>query len=94
MKSRLFSWMAVMSLFTPLAAPLRVLAQPEQPQTNRNWHYTVRDLGTLGGAYSFGYGLNNLGVVSAELRPQARPISWPKPPSSGIKTSIWSAWAR
>ena len=64
MKSRVCSWIVVMSLFTPLATPLRVLAQQEQPQTNRNWHYAVKDLGTLGGAYSFGYGLNNLGVVS------------------------------
>ncbi len=52
-----------MSLFAPLATPLQVLAQQGQPQTN-HWHYTVTDLGTLGGAYSFGYGLNNLGVVS------------------------------
>src|SRR5271168_942639 len=64
MKSRLFSWIAVMSLFAPLATPLPVLAQQEQPQTTRNSHYAVKDLGTLGGAYSFGYGLNNLGVVS------------------------------
>ena len=56
MKSRVFSWIAVMSLFAPLAAPLRVIAQEEQSQTNRNRHYTVKDLGTLGGAYSFGYG--------------------------------------
>jgi len=65
MKSRVFSWIALLILFAPLAVPGRVTAQEEQqPQTAHKVHYTVSDLGTLGGAYSFGYGINNLGVVS------------------------------
>jgi probable HAF family extracellular repeat protein len=65
MKSREFSWIALLILFAPLAVPVRVTAQEEQQsQTERNAHYTVKDLGTLGGAYSFGYGVNKFGVVS------------------------------
>ena len=42
-----------------------VTAQEEQqPQTAQKGHYTVKDLGTLGGGYSFGYGVNKLGVVA------------------------------
>jgi|HubBroStandDraft_6_1064221.scaffolds.fasta_scaffold23584_2 probable HAF family extracellular repeat protein len=62
MKSRISSWIALMSLTAPLAIPLGVIAQEEQ--TIGNVHYTVKDLGTLGGGYSFGYGVNKLGVVS------------------------------
>jgi hypothetical protein len=62
MKSRVFSWLAVMSLFAPLATPFRVIAQ-EQSQTTHQRHYNVKDLGTLGGAYSFGFAVNNLGAV-------------------------------
>jgi len=51
MVSRAFSWLAVISLFAPLATPLRVIAQEE------------KSLGTLGGGYSFGFAVNNLGVV-------------------------------
>jgi probable HAF family extracellular repeat protein len=64
MKSRIFSWIAAMSLFAPLAIPLRVTAQEQQPSTPHELLYKVKDLGTLGGAYSFGYGVNNEGVVS------------------------------
>jgi probable HAF family extracellular repeat protein len=65
MKSRGFSWIALWILFAPLAVPVRVTAQEgQQPQTAHEVHYTVLDLGTLGGSYSFGYGINNLGVVS------------------------------
>ena len=65
MKSREFSWIALLILFAPLAIPVRVTGQEEQQaHTAHTVRYTVRDLGTLGGAYSFGYGINNLGVVS------------------------------
>ena len=63
MRSRVFSWIAVISLSAPLATPLRVIAQEEPSQTTYQRHYTVKDLGTLGGAYSFGFAVNNLGVV-------------------------------
>lgn len=64
MKSKIFSWIAALSLFTPLAIPLRVTAQEQQLSTLHKTHYSVKDLGTLGGAYSFGYGINNAGLVS------------------------------
>jgi len=35
-------------------------------------HYTVTDLGTLGGSYSYGYGINNAGVVSGGAATQAQ----------------------
>jgi probable HAF family extracellular repeat protein len=63
MKPKVFSWIVLPILFAPLAIPGRVTAQEEQ-QPEHKAHYTVKDLGTLGGAYSFGYGINKLGVVS------------------------------
>ena len=63
MTSRVFSWIAVISLFAPLTTPLRVMAQEEKSQTTHQRHYLVKDLGTLGGGYSFGFAVNNLGVV-------------------------------
>jgi probable HAF family extracellular repeat protein len=38
------------------------MAQPQAPRPQP--HYTVTDLGTFGGAYSFAYGIDNAGVVS------------------------------
>jgi len=64
MRSRIFSLVAAISPFAPLAIPPRVAAQEQQPSTSHKMHYTVKDLGTLGGAYSFGYGISNAGVVS------------------------------
>ena len=63
MKPRVFSWIVLPILFAPLAIPGRGIAQ-EEPETAHKALYTVKDLGTLGGAYSFGYGISNLGVVS------------------------------
>ena len=43
MKSRIISWIAAISLVTPLAMPFRIAAQHRPP------HYTVIDLGTATG---------------------------------------------
>ena len=63
MKLTVFSWLASMSLIAPLAIPFQGTAQ-EQPETTNKVLYTVKDLGTLGGAYSFADGINRAGVVS------------------------------
>lgn len=60
MKSRLLfsivrlTWMA-------LALPVALMAQAQAPSAT---HYNVIDLGTLGGTYSYGYGINASGVVA------------------------------
>jgi hypothetical protein len=51
MKSIIVTSIAASSLFAGLA-----IAEPPS--------YTVIDLGTLGGTYSYGYGINNAGWVS------------------------------
>jgi probable HAF family extracellular repeat protein len=53
-------------LFVALVVPVLLRAQPhkEPRAADRFSHYTVQDLGTLGGPYSFSYNLNDAGVVS------------------------------
>jgi probable HAF family extracellular repeat protein len=58
MNARTFTWMTTITLFTGLAGPARLAAQEQKPETVR---YTVTDLGTLGGTYSYAYGVNNRG---------------------------------
>jgi probable HAF family extracellular repeat protein len=66
MKTRIWMWVAGLTLVAPLAAPLRVVGQEAQSQHLRNsQHYAVTDLGTLeGGTFSQATGVNNHGLVT------------------------------
>jgi len=63
MKYIRWTWIAVITLSTAVERPARLAAQqyPAQPQS-----YTVIDLGTLGGTFSFGGGVNQQGWVNGE----------------------------
>jgi probable HAF family extracellular repeat protein len=69
MKSRLLFTTAWLGLLTLVAVSL---ALPAAAQAPNSLHYTVTDLGTLGGTYSYGYGINNSGVVSGGAATQAQ----------------------
>ncbi len=65
MKSRMLAWIAVISVFTLPAMPVRVLAQEQQQQAQHLSHYIVTDLGTLeGGTFSQPFFINRYGLVS------------------------------
>ena len=51
------------TLFVALALTVPLAAQ-EQPQKANKTHYTVQNLGTLGGTLSWAYGINNKGSVT------------------------------
>jgi probable HAF family extracellular repeat protein len=66
---------AITLLWALSAGPILCSAQEQagaQGQTPEPSHYTVTDLGTLGGSYSYGYGINNAGVVSGGAATQAQ----------------------
>jgi hypothetical protein len=65
-----------------LAIPLHGIAQDNKAHSpERLPHYTVKDLGTLGGLYSYAYGLNNAGVVAgAAATPTQNGRFWRRPP--------------
>ncbi len=56
-----------------LAIPFSVFGQEQQAHgLARLPHYSVKDLGTLGGAYSYAYGLNNAGLVAGAAATMAQ----------------------
>jgi probable HAF family extracellular repeat protein len=61
----MLAWIAVISVFTLPAMPVRVLAQERQQQAQHLSHYIVTDLGTLeGGTFSQPFFINRYGLVS------------------------------
>src|SRR6185437_5296770 len=64
MKCLLFGCITGTVIFAVLALPAQVNAQDqEQLQKVRFPHYKVKDLGTLGGSYSYGFGISSIGLV-------------------------------
>ena len=59
-------WIMALIFFATLAIPVGATAQEHQPIQSDGQHfqhYTVTDLGTLGGAFSQAFGINNKGAV-------------------------------
>jgi hypothetical protein len=75
MKSRLLLTTFGLSLMAALVAPIQLGAQEENPKHIR---YTVIDLGTLGGTYSYAWGLNNEGRVAGSAATRPRQTACPK----------------
>jgi probable HAF family extracellular repeat protein len=61
MKSRLLFTTSPLMLLMLLVVAIPLIGQEQQPTPVR---YRITDLGTLGGAYSYAYGINDRGVVA------------------------------
>jgi probable HAF family extracellular repeat protein len=60
MKSTLIARICSMGVLAALAAPVQLTAQEQNPAPA---HYSVTDLGTLGGTFGVAYGINSAGKV-------------------------------
>lgn len=60
MKPPMIALITAISMFAAMAMPFELAAQDPHPQIR----YSMKDLGTLGGTFSLGTGLNNRGWVS------------------------------
>src|SRR5215469_16391726 len=80
MKSRTLTCITAMALFAALTIPLQLTAQRTR--------YTVTDLGTLGGTFSFAHGINNRGSVDGistlQTQPGVHAFLWQK----GVMTDL------
>jgi probable HAF family extracellular repeat protein len=63
MQPRILTYITAMILYAALAAPVPVAAQGRQEQSKQS-HYRVFNLGTLGGTFGSGNGINDLGWVT------------------------------
>ena len=79
MKSRLLMCFTAM-IFAVLAVPVRLAAQDNQDHNRKLPHYTLKVLGTLGGGFSSGNGINYKGSVAGG--------SW-LPGDTTIRAFIW-----
>jgi probable HAF family extracellular repeat protein len=65
MKLTIFARITGTTLLAVLALPAQIMAQGEQAHKREHFaHYRVTDLGTLGGTYSYAFGLNKAGEVA------------------------------
>jgi len=90
MKSTYLARMAGATVLAALAMPPQIVAQEGEHHRDPIPRYRVVDLGTLGGAYSFAYGINNAGEVagSSATRSQSGDPTQtvPQPPQ---KAFLW-----
>jgi hypothetical protein len=63
-KSEILTLIAALTLYPLLAIPVRAPAQDQEEQNRRQSDYAVIDLGTLGGTFATGLGVNKEGWVT------------------------------
>jgi len=88
-KLRIVALIAVMIFLAAVALPVRLAAQESQAQLKKaHPHYSITDLGTLGGNNSFPLGINDRGQV----------VGWSETadidPNSGFPTFHAFLWNR